>query len=456
MYENPNGESNPRHTYEIEEKHTYGTDILRPLDSGDDGDDGEGNDGENGDGENSDDGDKNRDENKINNGIQIDHVGLGNSDDPSTHNPHANRIYPESGTLTSTHQDNLEMPNSNPVQKIGHVGLGNSGNTCYLNSTLQSLLHTNILMKYFLDNKNLDKIGGGGIVEAFGNLAKEMSEANENPIEPNEFFEYLKNNWTEIKTGDKNIQQDAEQVLTFILNELSEGLSKGLSKGLSEGLDSVEKQENIIKSLFDGKEQSLIKCKELALEQDPSITDFKILSLPLNNMNSSTITIMDCLNEYTKDEPFSFDWIECPGEKTKKLSILKPPPILIIQLKRFNIVNNISIKINKSVDIPLDLDISNYITNKDENINTKYKLYSVIQHHSDELQSGHYTATIRDIDTDNVNWYKYNDSTVTVTEVEDAENLFKNDTEAYILFYAREDIKNANIDNGNLVFKTTP
>ena len=126
MYENPNGESNARHTYEIEEKHTYGTEILRPRDSGGDGENSD--DGENGDGENSDDGDKNSDENKINNGIQkIDHVGLGNSGDPSTHNPHANRIYPVSGTLTSTQQVNLKMPNSKPVQKIGHGSSGNSG-----------------------------------------------------------------------------------------------------------------------------------------------------------------------------------------------------------------------------------------------------------------------------------------------------------------------------------------
>jgi ubiquitin C-terminal hydrolase len=172
---------------------------------------------------------------------------------------------------------------------------------------------------------------------------------------------------------------------------------------------------------------------------------------------------MDCLKEYTNEEILentntnnknSFKWQDCQGAITKKISILNPPPILIIQLKRFEFDGNKTSKITKAVDIPLDLDISKYITNQDKNINTKYKLYSVIQHHGNDFQSGHYTATIRDVDTDNAKWYKYDDSTV--TEVTNAENLFKKDKEAYILFYAREDIKNANIDNGNLVFNTTP
>jgi ubiquitin C-terminal hydrolase len=492
MYENPNGESNPRHTYEIKEKHTYGTDILRPRDSGDDRDENDNNndDDENGDGENNNGNldnktDRNKNNNdeiqnkrqlkndKIrkheeqineskqnldltlyddtntsvipynksnipsNNPVQnISHVALRNSGNQTDHN--ANR---DSGTSTS--HVNLEMPNSNQVQKIGHVGLKNLNSTCYLNSTLQSLLHTNILMKYFLDNNNLNEIDG--IVEPFSNLAKKMSTANENTsIDPTEFFKYLKNNWETIKKDSKNIQQDAAEVLDFILDQLL-----------------TQSQSKFIKSLFYGKEKLLTKCKdtnmnEIKSEDDKSVLYFLRLSFPDKD---NDITINDFLIKYKEDEKLTDKltdpyWNNCKGEITKSISILEPPPILIIQLKRFEFKDKKTSKITKEVDIPLDLDISDYTTNKDENINTKYKLYSVIHHIGENFQSGHYTATIRDVDTDNAKWYKYDDSTV--TEVTNAENLFKKDKEAYILFYAREDIKNANIDNGKLVFNTTP
>ena len=301
-------------------------------------------------------------------------------------------------------------------------------------------------MKYFLNNNNLDNIGGGGIVKEFGNLAKEMSKAKENDsIDPTEFFKYLKKNWKEIKTDGENIQQDAAEVLDFILDKLQ-----------------IQSQPKFIESLFYGKEKLLTKCKDsnmndIKSEDDNPVLYFLRLSFPdIDN----DITINDFLNKYTKDEELTdkltdSHWNNCKGAITKSISLLEPPPILIIQLKRFEFKDNNTSKITKPVDIPLDLDISNYITNQDENINTKYKLYSVIQHHGDDFQKGHYTATIRDIDTDNANWYKYDDHEK-VTEVTNAENLFKNDKEAYILFYAREDIKNANIDNGNLVFNTTP
>jgi len=37
----------------------------------------------------------------------------------------------------------------------GLVGLDNLGNTCYLNASLQALLHTEPLVRYFLDKEHL-------------------------------------------------------------------------------------------------------------------------------------------------------------------------------------------------------------------------------------------------------------------------------------------------------------
>jgi ubiquitin C-terminal hydrolase len=78
--------------------------------------------------------------------------------------------------LSPLHPDGVLRLNSG-----GKVGLDNLGNTCYMNSSLQALLHTAPLVEYFLTKTHLREINRhskfgfkGRLAFAFGKLVSEL------------------------------------------------------------------------------------------------------------------------------------------------------------------------------------------------------------------------------------------------------------------------------------------
>ena len=157
----------------------------------------------------------------------------------------------------------------------------------------------------------------------------------------------------------------------------------------------------------------------------------------------SGVDLFDCFDKFVEKEQLGdADTVYCSNCKqhtppTKKMDVWSAPDVLILHLKRFQIVPGESgfhrrEKINDFISFPIDgLDLTKYVKGPQdlENSPPIYDLYAV-SHHMGGLGGGHYVATCKH--PMNGKWYNCNDSSVMETESGSAVSA-----SAYVLFYKR-------------------
>jgi len=310
---------------------------------------------------------------------------------------------------------------------LGLSGISNLGNTCYINSCLQILVHLNILNNIF-NNKIFNDLPETTFVIEYINLKNMLLETN-CVISPNRFIKYMKD-IALIKNKElftDYSQNDVCEFLAFIIdcfhNSIKRNVKydiKGESKNKTDELaiKAYEKLKELysndyseIIDLFYG--VSLSQLKSLHDYQDLSITceTFCNLSLPIPE-DKNVCTIFDCFDLFTQNELLTGTNSWFNENTNKKQDVYKTimfwslPNILIIELKRFNNYNK---KINTLVNSPINnLDLSRYIIgyNKSQYV---YDLIGVINH-TGECYGGHYNSIIKNTN----NWYLYDDDVVNI------------------------------------------
>lgn len=202
---------------------------------------------------------------------------------------------------------------SNPVvlTKAGYTGLGNLGNTCYMNAVLQALANTTPLKNYFLDKKfqadiNRDNpLGfGGSLAIAFAIILRQLWSGQRDSIEPSHLKALLANRASQFSGY---AQHDAQEFMAFLLDGLHEDLNRVKTKPLTTPVESngrpdhvvadeawkVYKMRNdsVIDDLFQGQFKSTLvcpACQNISVTFDP----FLYLALPLPPSKSCfTVTI---------------------------------------------------------------------------------------------------------------------------------------------------------------------
>ena len=116
---------------------------------------------------------------------------------------HSNaKVLEDSNGSLSASADSSAVTTATPVvpQRVlrgnrGLVGMDNLGNTCYMNSSLQALLHTDLLTDYFLTDSYLRDINDtnkhgykGRVARSFGKLAIDLWGSSRSCISPKKFY----------------------------------------------------------------------------------------------------------------------------------------------------------------------------------------------------------------------------------------------------------------------------
>lgn len=213
----------------------------------------------------------------------------------------------------------------------GNLGLANLGNTCYMNSALQCLVHLPEINYYFffdLYERELNRtnpLGNRGeVAVAFSNLLHrlfDVSNSSQSYVTPRE-FKYTVGRFSSMFHGYQ--QQDSQEFLSWLLDALHEDLNRIHDKpylekpelkdedvdnpdaivSLAEQCWSQHKQRNdsIIVDLFTGMYQSTLvcpTCSKMSVTFDP-FSDLT-LPLPVNKKWYHEFTIVDLSGDSTRN-----------------------------------------------------------------------------------------------------------------------------------------------------------
>ncbi|XP_062167750.1 ubiquitin carboxyl-terminal hydrolase 8-like [Alnus glutinosa] len=192
---------------------------------------------------------------------------------------------------------------------LGLTGLQNLGNTCFMNSAIQCLVHTPKLVDYFIEDYqkeiNYDNPLGmkGELALAFGDLLRKLWVPGARPVAPRIFKSKLANFAPQFSGYN---QHDSQEFLAFLLDGLHEDLNRVKCKPYIEAKDveghpdeevaeeywknHLARNDSIIVDACQGQYRSTLicpLCKKVSITFDP----FMYLSLPLPSTALRTMTL---------------------------------------------------------------------------------------------------------------------------------------------------------------------
>jgi len=333
---------------------------------------------------------------------------------------------------------------------LGLRGLINLGNTCFMNCILQALTHTPLLRDYFLADLHECHYDGEKSICLVCEMCRLFQEFYSGKSTPHIPLKLLHLVWTHARHLAGYEQQDAHEFFIATLDILHRHC-KGPDMNTEEAIvNNPHNCDCIIDQIFTGGLQSDVIC-QACNNVSTTIDPFWDISLDLGPKS-----LLDCLERFTRQEHLgSTAKIKCSKcqsyqESTKQLSMKKLPIVASFHLKRFEHSNRLHKKISTFISFPLYLDMSPFkasrrATNNVNNINnsnssannhqtptnvddenSKYCLFAVVNH-SGTIETGHYTAYIRQCRDQ---WFKCDDHLITRASVQEVLQ-----SEGYLLFY---------------------
>ncbi|KAL4240499.1 Ubiquitin carboxyl-terminal hydrolase 42 [Mactra antiquata] len=309
------------------------------------------------------------------------------------------------------------------------AGLLNPFNSCFLNSTLQCLIHTPPLASYLMSGHhgtqcrvvNREKC----ILCNLQFLTKRVLSGNVDVISPKWFNNNLQYIGRHFRSGR---QEDAHEFLRLSLEKMQKCALIGYNH-----LDRYSKDTTVINKIFGGYLRSQVicsRCHGKSNTYDPLLD----ISLDIKSADHLERALQQFVAPERLDLDNAYKCEKCKSKVTasKRFTIHKCPNVLTIQLKRFNYgtMSMIGNKLHKPVKFPMDLNLRPYMSNR-SGPPIMYKLFGTIQHIGATCGAGHYVANVKCGE----NWYNFNDS---LRKMISNKSVLGNMSAAYILFYLRD------------------
>ncbi|KAH3744084.1 peptidase C19 family protein [Pelomyxa schiedti] len=356
------------------------------------------------------------------------------------------------------------LGNNTMKSVTGRVGLSNLGNTCYMNSFLQSLFLTESFRAFIFNTLSSSQANGfpsttpkppsggiGKVLVQLGRIFAYLQLSQRYAFTPKEFLSVLPS-WC--RSGR---QQDSSEFGKFLFESLEKEINA------SHGAIS-NRNSSVVQSTNDS-----ASTKPILPPQNPlpsfggkiCIESFTDIPLPLPQTGTSTYHISSLIDSFFAPEALSgsnqYFCSNC-GKLTDAEKVLSlagaPPNNIIFTISRFLYENTASTKLLNKVHIARNLNLQVYDDHQNVCCIT-YSAYAVVMHSGPSSNHGHYYTfarpssvaaldnpggeTSEDSTTSNGSWFLFNDSHVSkssFSRINSVSETFASDV-PYIVFYTR-------------------